>query len=198
MTEDRKIAYQKAYGDRWEQFYSPDTTKTEKVETAEKKTVEQEAPVLETSMTRSFVAENAPTQETEDKPKLVTPQSKAKEAYPSLFSLFTEMMSGKEGDKSDDVLVDMFTRAFEAMMGIDAFKERLEKREKELQEELERERQARIAAEQKLEAQQNAPETKAEPVQTETHREDLVEKSQPEKTFSPVQIMAMKNNRDGR
>lgn len=68
--------------------------------------------------------------------------------------MFMDAMGGGKGDDKsvDDMLLDMFTRAFEAMMGVDKYKERLEQRERELQEALERERQARLTAEQKLEA----------------------------------------------
>lgn len=132
---------------------------------AEEKIVEQ--PVME--QVAPEVEQPVAEEVKEDKPRLVTPSSKAKEEYSGLFGMFTEMMGGENEDKSgEEMLSEMFALAFGAMMGVDVFKERLEERERQLQEMLEQERQARLAAEQKLEMELGAKEPAEQAVGVET------------------------------
>lgn len=83
---------------------------------------------------------------TADKQETQTSAKSGKEEYPTLFSLFCDMMGGEEKkeDKADEVLEEMLMAAFASWMGMDVYKERLEEIEKSLQQAAERERQEKL------------------------------------------------------
>ncbi|MCM1323807.1 MAG: hypothetical protein NC218_06565 [Acetobacter sp.] len=176
---DLEIAYEKAYGEhsktmldrRMEvkeasiplnvaEMPNAEEMKIEIPKEMEQSTPVQEMPVVETKAPEA--EQKAPEVQAaiEEKPQLVTPNSKAKEKYPSLFSLFSDMMTAGDSDKkSDEMWEAMFAWAIGAMMGVDVFKERLEQAEREQTERLlaEMREKERLAAAEK-EGEVKAPE----------------------------------------
>lgn len=181
-VEKIKVAYQKAYGDFWETKYAQDMAARSKDDVNEKsepvkeqaETVHEAPEAVQTAEVQETVqVQEAPAAvqeafmpEKEEKAYMVKPDDKAKDDFPSLFSMFTEMMGG-ENQGGDDELAAMFALAFSALLGEDKFKERLEEAERKLEEMRKREQEKENVEKAPAAAEKEPVKAEKEPVKAE-------------------------------
>ncbi len=204
--EKIKVAYQKAYGDYWETKFTQDMEARSKdnanekdeqklyagqVQEAETKSMDEPpvytAPETEQVQEAPVAEQAAPAPQKEEKSHLVTPNEKVKDSYPSLFSMFSEMLGGDGKQGGDDELTAMFVLAFSALLDVDAFKERLEEAERALEEMRKREREKEAAEVEKApaSAEKEPVVYDTEPVQPEKKVEKAADVQQAAPEVSP-------------